>query len=74
MAQLVKDLHETIDSIPGLAQWGLRIQHCCGCGVGAAPNQPLAWELPYGTSVAIKRKNKINKYINAQKKKSVFAA
>jgi len=43
---------------------GLRIQHCreLRCRPAAiALIQPLAWELPYATSVALKSKNKTNK-------------
>ena len=40
------------------------IRYCCGCGVGpeaAASFQPLVWELPYDTGMAIeKEKNKYN--------------
>ena len=35
------------------------ILHCCGCGyrpAATAPIQPLAWELPYAMSKALKKK------------------
>jgi len=31
------------------------VLRCCGCGIGpaaVAPIQPIAWELPYASSVA----------------------
>ena len=37
------------------------ILHCCGCGVGLKLQllfNPLAWELPYDTGVALKLKKK----------------
>ena len=36
------------------------IWHCCSCGVGQATAsiRPLAWELPYVTDAALKRKKK----------------
>ena len=41
------------------------IPHCCGYGVGrwaaVALIQHLAWELPYSTSVALKKQNKKKK-------------
>ena len=38
---------------------GLRIQHCCGCGIGQQLHLwfDLAWEHPYAVGVALKRKN-----------------
>ena len=40
---------------------GLRIWHCCGCGLwhrlaSVAAIRPLAWELPYSVGVALKKK------------------
>ena len=38
------------------------IPRCCGVGwQAAAPIQPLAWEVPYVVSVALKRKKKKKK-------------
>ena len=53
-------IHEEMGSIPGLAQW-LRIQSCCDLWHSpavAALIGPLAWELPYAVSAALKRRNK----------------
>ena len=49
---------------------GLRIQHCCGCGIGqaaTAPIPPLAWEPPYAAGASLKETNKQKQkqYINA---------
>ena len=66
-------IHEDVGSIPGLAQ-GVRDRVATSCGVGhrhssdlallwrrlaaAALIQPLAWEPPYATGVALKRPKK----------------
>ena len=35
---------------------GLRIPHCCGCKLAAAPPiRPLVWELPYVAGAALKK-------------------
>ena len=52
---------------------GLRIWHCCElwCRLAAAALiWPLAWELPYATGVALKRKKKSK---SKKKKKSQIA-
>ena len=39
----------------------LRIRRCCGCGIGQQVQLrfgPLAWEPPYATGMALKRKKK----------------
>ena len=53
------------------ASW---ILHCCGCGVGQkllTPIQPLTWEPPYATGVALKIKKKKKKKKKAVRLKSV---
>ena len=66
-------IHEDVGSIPGLSQWvkGTGIAMSCSIGgrcgsdlallwqrwAATAPIQPLAWELPYATGVALKRQN-----------------
>ena len=47
-----------------------QIWHCCGCGCAVALIQPLAWELPYAASVALKRnKTEQNKKGDTEKDK-----
>ena len=58
-------VHEGVDSTPGLAvscgaghRHDSGIRRSRGCGVGwaaGAPMQPVAWQLPYATGVALKR-------------------
>ena len=40
---------------------GLRIWCCSGCDIDRRCGNPLGWELPYATGVAIKRKKKKKK-------------
>ena len=66
VAQWVTNLtgiHEHEGSIPGLAQ---RVRDLVWLWLwcrltAAAPIRPLAWEIPYGTSAALKNKTKQNK-------------
>ena len=63
MALQVKNLasvHEDMDSIPGLTQW---VKDPAWLWLwqrlaAAALIQPIAWQLLYGTGVALKRKQK----------------
>ena len=60
MAQWVMNpisIHEYVSLIPGLDQW---LWHR---SAAAAPIQPLAWELPYATAVALKSKKNTYIYI-----------
>ena len=45
-------IHKDTGSIPGIA---------VSCGVGLALIRTLAWELPYATGAALKKKNKKKK-------------
>ena len=57
-------IHEVAGLIPGLS--GLRIWHCCGCGVGQQLQlqfDPLAWEPLYAMSTAPKRQNDNNNLV-----------
>ena len=62
-------IHEDTGLIPGPTQWvreycelQCRSQMCISVAVarlaGAAPIQPLAWELPYAAGTALKRPKK----------------
>ena len=51
--------HEVAGSTPGLVQWDK--DPCCELWLrpeAAAPIQPIGWELPYATCVALKSKKK----------------
>ena len=61
LAQWVKDpeLQEAAVWVADMAH----IWRCCGCGVGLHLQlqfDPLVWELPYATRVAVKRKKPCN--------------
>ena len=71
VAQCIKNrtsIHEDVGLIPGLGSVGQgsglatkcsSIWSSCGCGVrpaATAPIRPLAWERPYATGVAVRRK------------------
>ena len=52
--------HEVVSSIPGLAQWvmDLALLWLWYRPAAVAPIRPLAWEPPYATSAALKKKKK----------------
>ena len=75
MVQGIKNptsIHEDVGSIPGLAS-GLRIQRCCGCGVGCCsnltPSPGTSIFCRYGPKKEEKENKRKNKYIFRKGKK-----
>ena len=72
VAQRVMNLtttHEDMDSIPG-STWWIKVWCChelCHRPAVTAPVGPLAWELPYVTSAALKTKKKKNTFLRIQR-------
>ena len=77
-------IHVDVGLIPGLTQWVKDLSLPCGIGrhgldavllwlwhrpAAVAPIQPLAWELPYAKSVALKSKKKKKKKKKERMKK-----
>ena len=82
-----RSVHEDADLIPGLTQWiknlvllqtvaqvtsEVRIWHCYCRPAAEAPIWPLAWEIPYAESEAIKRKKNIYNIVNCLKQKMYY--
>ena len=75
-------IYEDAGLIPGLAQWGWESGVAMSCGLvhrlwqlwhklaAAAPIQPLARELPYAASVALKSKKQNKNQKTKQKNKN----
>ena len=54
-------IYENVGSIPGVAQWVKCLALLCHRLAASALIEPLAWELPQATSVALKRQKKPRK-------------
>ena len=58
-------IQEDVGSIPGLTQWVKDLAWLWHRQAATAvPIQPLAWELPYATGVAIKKKRKKQNFLS----------